>query len=114
MPLLIQQADRCPALQVSLDAEDIRNEKVKVLRSMKMIKMDDVVLGQYRGRKTSHSKLPGYLDDDTVPEGRYVLYSAIHVSAVGSAVSSRHVYYKPQSEQKACCAPDAYRTHQHV
>jgi len=55
---------------VSLDAEDIRNEKVKVLRSMKMISMDDVVLGQYRGRKTANSKLPGYLDDDTVPEGR--------------------------------------------
>jgi len=54
---------------VSLDAEDIRNEKVKVLRSMKMISMDDVVLGQYRGRKTANSKLPGYLDDDTVPEG---------------------------------------------
>ena len=60
-------------LQVSLDAEDIRNEKVKVLRSMKMIKMDDVVLGQYRGRRTAHSKLPGYLDDKTVPEGRYLI-----------------------------------------
>lgn len=56
--------------QVSLDAEDIRNEKVKVLRSMKMIKMDDVVLGQYRGRRTANSKLPGYLDDKTVPDGR--------------------------------------------
>ena len=55
---------------MSLDAEDIRNEKVKVLRSMKMVTMDDVVLGQYRGRVTKHAKLPGYLDDDTVPEGR--------------------------------------------
>ena len=59
-------------MQVSLDAEDIRNEKVKVLRSMKMIKMDDVVLGQYRGRRTANSKLPGYLDDDTVPDGRWI------------------------------------------
>ena len=58
-------------LQVSLDAEDIRNEKVKVLRSMKMISMEDVVLGQYRSRRTSNSKLPGYLDDKTVPEGRW-------------------------------------------
>ncbi len=36
--------------QVSLDAEDIRNEKVKVLRSMKEVTLEDVVLGQYRGR----------------------------------------------------------------
>ena len=57
-------------LQVSLDAEDIRNEKVKVLRSMQMIRMEDVVLGQYRGRKTASAKLPGYLDDKTVPPNR--------------------------------------------
>lgn len=53
-------------LQVSLDAEDVRNEKVKVLRSMKVVTADDVVLGQYKAR----GKRPGYLDDDTVPEGR--------------------------------------------
>ncbi|KAK9837163.1 hypothetical protein WJX81_007374 [Elliptochloris bilobata] len=52
---------------VSLDAEDIRNEKVKVLRSMRALSMDDVVIGQYRGRKTKSTKLPGYLDDKTVP-----------------------------------------------
>ena len=56
--------------QVSLDAEDIRNEKVKVLRSMRALSMDDVVIGQYRGRKTKLTKLPGYLDDKTVPSGR--------------------------------------------
>ena len=55
------------AWQVSLDAEDIRNEKVKVLRNMSPISMDDVVIGQYRGR----GKKQGYLDDPTVPEGRY-------------------------------------------
>ncbi len=36
--------------QVSLEAEDMRNEKVKVLRSMRGVTIDDVVLGQYRGR----------------------------------------------------------------
>ncbi len=35
---------------VSLDAEDIRNEKVKVLRSMKEVAVEDVVMGQYRAR----------------------------------------------------------------
>ncbi|KAG6407955.1 hypothetical protein SASPL_130956 [Salvia splendens] len=33
---------------VSLDAEDIRNEKVKVLRSMRPIRVDDVIIGQYK------------------------------------------------------------------
>jgi glucose-6-phosphate 1-dehydrogenase len=49
-----------------LDAEDIRNEKVKVLRSMKVVSPDDVVLGQYKARGNN----PGYLDDKTVPTGR--------------------------------------------
>ena len=66
------QTPECSACgaQVSLDAEDIRNEKVKVLRSMRALSMDDVVIGQYRSRKTKHAKLPGYLDDKTVPSGR--------------------------------------------
>ena len=48
---------------VSLSAEDIRNEKVKVLRSMRIPTLEDVVLGQYKGNKT----LPSYTDDPTVP-----------------------------------------------
>lgn len=59
-----------PLLQVSLAAEHIRNEKVKVLRSMKKLSLDDVVIGQYRGRSGTGVDKPGYLDDDTVPEGR--------------------------------------------
>ena len=55
----------------SLDAEDIRDEKVKVLRSMRPVSIDDVVVGQYRGRAAAPGRpaLPGYLDDDTVPKG---------------------------------------------
>jgi len=56
--------------QVSLDAEDIRNEKVKVLRSMKTVTLDDVVIGQYRSHAVGGKTLPGYLDDKTVPKGR--------------------------------------------
>ena len=55
---------------MSLDAEDIRNEKVKVLRSMKTVALDDVVIGQYRSRAAGGKTLPGYLDDKTVPKGR--------------------------------------------
>ena len=55
---------------VSLDAEDIRNEKVKVLKSMIPVVLEDVVLGQYRGRmEKDGKKLPAYLDDTTVPKG---------------------------------------------
>ena len=36
---------------VSMDAEDIRNEKVKLLRSIRPIDIDDVVIGQYKGRE---------------------------------------------------------------
>ena len=64
------------ARQVSLDAEDIRNEKVKVLRNMSPIRMEDVVIGQYRGR----GKKQGYLDDSTVPEGRCTLLLPLPMS----------------------------------
>ena len=53
----------------SLDAEDIRDEKVKVIKCIHPIDMDNVVLGQYKGRKDGDRILPGYLDDDTVPPG---------------------------------------------
>lgn len=52
---------------VSLQAEDIRNEKVKVLRSMKPIELDNCVLGQYSRRTSKGHVYPGYTDDETVP-----------------------------------------------
>ncbi|WVZ57260.1 hypothetical protein U9M48_007665 [Paspalum notatum var. saurae] len=54
---------------VSLDAEDIRNEKVKVLRSMRQLKLEDVVVGQYKGHSKGGKSYPGYTDDPTVPNG---------------------------------------------
>ncbi|KAL1340669.1 glucose-6-phosphate 1-dehydrogenase, chloroplastic [Arachis hypogaea] len=53
---------------VSLDAEDIRNEKVKVLRSMRPIQLEDVVVGQYKGHNKGGKSYPGYTDDPTVPK----------------------------------------------
>lgn len=53
----------------SLDAEDIRDEKVKVIRCIRPIEMDNVVLGQYKGRRDGDKQLPAYLDDETVPPG---------------------------------------------
>ncbi|KAJ3566309.1 hypothetical protein NP233_g7085 [Leucocoprinus birnbaumii] len=48
---------------VSFSAEDIRDEKVKVLRAIPPIERDDCLLGQY----VAANGKPGYLDDDTVP-----------------------------------------------
>lgn len=50
---------------VSFSSEDIRDEKVKVLRCIPPIKKEDVLLGQY----VAADGKPGYLDDDTVPKG---------------------------------------------
>lgn len=55
----------------SIKAEDIRNEKVKVLKCVEPLRFEDVVLGQYTASpdpKTEDSKL-GYTDDPTVPKG---------------------------------------------
>ena len=50
---------------VSLSPDDIRDEKLKVLRYVPPLTTKDVVIGQY----TSDGTRPGYLDDDTVPAG---------------------------------------------
>lgn len=53
----------------STAADDIRNEKVKVLKSTKALTLDDVVLGQYVGNLNgSGEEKLGYLDDPTVPK----------------------------------------------
>eukprot|EP00271_Cylindrocystis_brebissonii_P012211 TRINITY_DN303_c0_g1_i1.p1 TRINITY_DN303_c0_g1~~TRINITY_DN303_c0_g1_i1.p1 ORF type:complete len:627 (-),score=140.47 TRINITY_DN303_c0_g1_i1:1006-2886(-) len=56
---------------VSLAAEDVINEKVKVLRSMQVIKLEDVVVGQYKATasKSGSPAYPAYIDDPTVPAG---------------------------------------------
>lgn len=77
--------------QVSLEAEDIRNEKVKVLRCMKAMSMDDVVLGQYRARSIGGTHHKGYLDDPTVPAGRYS--SVLRTSAWVMPMISLRVAY---------------------
>jgi len=56
---------------VSLAAEDIRNEKVKVLRAIQKIEKENVVLGQYSRRQSRGHTYPGYIDDATVPNDRH-------------------------------------------
>lgn len=54
----------------SLNAEDIRDEKVKVLKSIQPVELEDVVLGQYvkDPKATDGEARFGYLDDDSVPK----------------------------------------------
>ncbi|XP_031770806.1 glucose-6-phosphate 1-dehydrogenase isoform X2 [Apis florea] len=55
----------------SCHPDDIRDEKVKVLKCIKTLTLDDVVLGQYIGDPESDNPDArlGYLDDATVPSG---------------------------------------------
>eukprot|EP00128_Syssomonas_multiformis_P016105 Colp12_sorted_trinity150504_noHs@28115 len=55
----------------SFDAEDLRDEKVKVLKCVPPLQLRDLVLGQYTASSKpfdEDSKM-GYLDDPTVPKG---------------------------------------------
>lgn len=51
---------------ISFNAEDIRDEKVRVLRAIPAIEPKNVIIGQY-GKSLDGSK-PGYREDDTVPK----------------------------------------------
>ncbi|KAH8414124.1 hypothetical protein KR222_007752, partial [Zaprionus bogoriensis] len=56
---------------VSCLPNDIRDEKVKVLKSIRPLKLEDMVLGQYVGNPagTTEDQRTGYLDDPGVAEG---------------------------------------------
>ena len=65
-PLLLVQVLALVAMEkpVSLAADDIRDEKVKVLRCLRPISPEETVLGQY----TAAQGEPGYLEDEGVPK----------------------------------------------
>lgn len=53
---------------VTLNPNDIRDEKVKVLRHIEPIKLDDLLVGQYVGNPNGQGEETlGYLEDPTVP-----------------------------------------------
>jgi len=51
-----------------LDGKHIRDGKVDVLRNVQPLTMDDLVIGQYTGAVHNGRKMPGYVEDPTVPE----------------------------------------------
>lgn len=53
----------------STKSDDVRDEKVKVLKCISPVTLDDVVLGQYEGNPDGEGQAKlGYLDDPTVPK----------------------------------------------
>jgi glucose-6-phosphate 1-dehydrogenase len=53
---------------VSLDGEDIRKEKVKVLYSMRPLQLEDVVTRHYNSHVKGDTRYPRYIDDNTLPK----------------------------------------------
>jgi glucose-6-phosphate 1-dehydrogenase len=51
------------------DADSIRNEKVKVLRSITPVRPDQTVFGQYAPGTIDGATVPGYLKEQGVPDG---------------------------------------------
>jgi len=53
---------------VTLSAEDVRNEKVKVLKAVPTLTLDKVVVGQYMA--SAEKKVAAYADDKSVKDAR--------------------------------------------
>jgi len=68
---------------VSTSAQDIRDEKVKALKAIPELRMEDCVLGQYVGDPlgTGDAK-EGYLDDPTVPNDSVTPTYALAVMSI--------------------------------
>ena len=51
---------------VAYDAESVRYEKIKAVRAVQSIRLEDVVLGQYREGKIGGQKVAAYLEEEGV------------------------------------------------
>ncbi|KAI1294979.1 Glucose-6-phosphate 1-dehydrogenase [Halotydeus destructor] len=70
---------------VSTNSEDIRDEKVKVLRSMPPLELADTVVGQYTGKPGgSGAEAIGYLDDPTVRKGSLTATFSMSVAKINN------------------------------
>ena len=52
----------------SMKPDDIRDEKVKVLRAVERVKSDDVVIGQYKRGMINGEPVPAYVDEENIPK----------------------------------------------
>jgi len=53
---------------VSLNAEDIRDEKLKILKAIEDLSLKNCVIGQYTA--SENGKLPGYRDDPSIEQSK--------------------------------------------
>jgi len=64
----------------TLDADAIRDEKVKVLRSIEPIRSENLALGQYSRSTDGESEIPGYLDEPGIePDSRTETFAALRL-----------------------------------
>jgi glucose-6-phosphate 1-dehydrogenase len=64
-----------------MDAESVRYEKAKVLRSVAPLAKSDVVFGQYTGGEIGGTPVDGYLQEDGVPaDSRTETFAALRVN----------------------------------
>jgi glucose-6-phosphate 1-dehydrogenase len=54
---------------VAYEASAVRNEKVKILRALSPLLLEDVVFGQYAAGQIDGKDVVGYHDEDGIPEG---------------------------------------------
>ncbi len=65
----------------AFEANAIRNEKVKVLRAIAPINIDDVVLGQYASGRIDGREVPGYLEEPGVaPQSRAETFAGLRLA----------------------------------
>jgi glucose-6-phosphate 1-dehydrogenase len=58
----------CMEPPVDFSADEVRNEKVKVLRAIRPPHKDEVFRAQYDGGAVGGEEVPGYLQEDNVPQ----------------------------------------------
>jgi glucose-6-phosphate 1-dehydrogenase len=75
---------------LSMAAEDVRDEKTKVLRSVRALTLDDVVVGQYLGDDEHEA----YRDHSDVPDDSKtcVCVSRVCAHAIYSRTTLTHIY----------------------
>ncbi len=71
----------CMEPPVTFSADDVRDEKVKVLHAMKPVEPGDTVRAQYTAGMAEGKEVPGYLEEEGVPDdSRTETYAALRLS----------------------------------
>jgi glucose-6-phosphate 1-dehydrogenase len=70
----------CMEPPVTFSADDVRDEKVKVLHAIKPVECEHTMRAQYTGGMAEGKEVPGYLEEEGVPDdSRTETYAALRV-----------------------------------